>query len=313
MTPTANRDAEWNEALDASFHATVFGDARYLAAMARVSGRDVEFVRVEREKGFAGAALAVKQRGPLLEVALPLFTPYSGLLLSDYSEAEVHQGSDPLSQMAESLENRFGRIRLHLPPAITDVRGLQFRGWQVSPLYTYCLDVEAGLDGWSSGARRKARKYGPEFDIAAERGVAADIIRLVHEGYTRNGGNPPGEAHSLCEAVLTLESEGLAECLTARKGDGLEAGIVLLHGPTASYYWMAGSKPGPAMTVLLSSAMERLAARGATVFDLVGANTPPIAEFKRRLGAQLVQYWSATIDSSPLARAAAAARVLRGT
>ncbi len=297
----------------ASFHATVFGDARYLEAMAPLSGRYAEYVRSERETALAGAALGVRRRGPVLEVALPLFTPYTGVLLSAYAEAEVHQGSDPLSQLAESLETRFGRIRLHLPPSVTDVRGLQFRGWQVSPLYTYCLDVEAGLEGWSSGARRKARKHGPEFDTGVEPGAAADIIQLVHQGYARSGGTPPGQADLLSIAVRSLESEGLAECVTARQGDSLEAGIILLHGPKASYYWMAGSRPGPAMTVLLAAAMDRLAARGAPVLDLVGANTPPIAEFKRRLGARLVQYWSATLDPSPLARAAAAARMLWGT
>jgi hypothetical protein len=297
----------------ASFHATVFGDARYLEAMGAVSRLELEYLRFDQAAAPIGAALGVRKRGLLLEVALPLFTPYSGLLLPEYGEADVHQRSDALSQAAEQLEDRFGRIRLHLPPSITDVRGLQLRGWRVSPLYTYCLDVEAGLDGWSSGARRKVRKHGPEFDIGAETGAAGDIVQLVHEGYARNGGNPPGQAGPLTAAVLSLETQGLAECLTARRGDSLEAGVVLLHGPKASYYWLAGSKPGPAMTVLLASAMERLAARGAAVFDLVGANTPSIAEFKRRLGARLVQYWSATLDTSTLARAAAAARILRGT
>jgi hypothetical protein len=313
LTPTADRDADWNEAMDASFHATVFGDARYLEAMAPPSRRHVEHVRCDLDGEKAGAALAVRQRGPLQDVALPLFTPYSGLLLPDFAEAAVHKGADALSRTAETLESRYGKIRVHLPPSVSDVRGLQQRGWTVSPLYTYCLDVTAGLDGWSSGARRKARKSAPEFDVGIESGAAPGIIELVHEGYTRNGGTPPGQANQLAAAVRSLEAAGLAECLTARKDENLEAGIVLLHGPKASYYWMAGSKPGPAMTVLLAAAMDRLAERGASVFDLVGANTPRIAEFKRRLGAHLVQYWAATLDTSPLARAASAARVLRGT
>jgi hypothetical protein len=45
------------------------------------------------------------------------------------------------------------------------------------------------------------------------------------------------------------------------------------------------------MTVLLAEALPRLRADGLAAFDFVGANTPSIAEFKRRLGPALVPYF----------------------
>ena len=65
--------------------------------------------------------------------------------------------------------------------------------------------------------------------------------------------------------------------------------MVLTHGRTA-YYWIAGSVPGPAMTVILGAVLGRLRSEGFESFDFLGANTPSIAEFKRRFGPALVEY-----------------------
>ncbi|HET6566995.1 MAG TPA: hypothetical protein VFG50_03460, partial [Rhodothermales bacterium] len=53
----------------------------------------------------------------------------------------------------------------------------------------------------------------------------------------------------------------------------------------------AGSEPGPAMSVLLANMLPALASSGMRTFDYQGANTPSIAEFKRRMGARLVSYY----------------------
>lgn len=308
MTSPPNGDQEWKEAFAASAHATVFGDARYLRAMAKASELEPTFLLGDG----CGAAVCGRRRGPLRECALPLFTPYSAISLPDLDEARVHKGTDALSGVAELLEARFDRIRIHLPPTVGDVRPLSLRGWRVSPLYTYGLKPEEGTSGWSSGSRRSVRKHADDYETGVDREAVSEVIRLVHEGYTRNGGRPPGNPDLLRPAVEGLFAEDLVECVTARRNGSVEAGIVLLHGHEASYYWMAGSQPGPAMGVLIAFVLEHLKDRGVAMFDLLGANTPPIAEFKRRLGARLIQYWSATCDRSHASRAISAVRTLQG-
>ena len=71
----------------------------------------------------------------------------------------------------------------------------------------------------------------------------------------------------------------------------LEAAFALLCDDRSASYWVTGSSPGPAMTVLLGSVFPLLEAQGLESFDWIGANTPSIAEFKRRFGAMLTPYF----------------------
>jgi hypothetical protein len=301
----------WTDALEASPHATVFSDPRYVRAMSKVSGLGVQSM-LEADLS-AGLMLSSRKRGPLSEVVLPLFTPFSGLIIPDQAEADVHAKTDTLAALAANLESRFDRIRLHLPPSVKDARPLQWRGWSVSPLYTYRVPLSSGLAGWSSGARRTGRKGADQFEAAADPGAVREVIELMLGSYERQGRPAPCGADALTDACLTLQREGLADPVVARNASGeAEAGIVLLHGKDTSYYWLAGSLPGPAMTVLLSYVTEYLSGRATVWFDLVGANTPTIAEFKRRFGPELVPYWAATFEHGMLARGISSARLLLG-
>ena len=70
-----------------------------------------------------------------------------------------------------------------------------------------------------------------------------------------------------------------------------EGGLAVLHDGRTAHYWIAGSTPGPAMTVLLGHTLPRLRDAGLQTFDFVGANTPSIAEFKRHFGPALTPYF----------------------
>jgi GNAT acetyltransferase-like protein len=267
-------------------------------------------IRPEKAVGYAGLA---RTRGPVRELVLPLFSPFSGLILPQLAESDVHARKDPLAELGSLLESGFDRVRLHLPPSVNDIRPLIWRGWRVSPLYTYTLDPTVGPEKWSASARRTLRKSRSAFQLRVEPEAAAEVVALMLESYSRHGRTGPADAGQITEVCSKLVQSGLAECIVARKETGTaEAGIVLLHGPAASYYWMAGSNPGPAMTVLMAFALETLSQRGVECFDLVGANTPTIAEFKRRFGPELVTYWAATFESGVVSRVVAAGRDLLG-
>ena len=90
----------------------------------------------------------------------------------------------------------------------------------------------------------------------------------------------------------------------ARRDGVPEAGLAALTDGRTAHYWLAGSVPGAAMTVLLAEAFTRLAEEGVTTFDFAGANTPSIAEFKRKFGSTLVPYARARCVSHPALRLA---------
>ena len=89
-----------------------------------------------------------------------------------------------------------------------------------------------------------------------------------------------------------LQEKNYATTFTATpvSGGAPEAGLIVLRDGASACYWIAGSVPGPAMTVLLGHVLSRLQAEGVRYFDFVGANVPPVAEFKRHFGPKLVPY-----------------------
>ncbi|MCH8962729.1 MAG: GNAT family N-acetyltransferase, partial [Bacteroidetes bacterium] len=97
----------------------------------------------------------------------------------------------------------------------------------------------------------------------------------------------------LLRLVDALCAEGQVRLFTATPHDAEtpEGGLAVLHDGRTAHYWIAGSAPGPAMTVLLGHTLPRLRDDGIEQFDFVGANTPSIAEFKRHFGPVLTPYF----------------------
>ncbi|MEX0599100.1 MAG: GNAT family N-acetyltransferase, partial [Rhodothermales bacterium] len=79
-----------------------------------------------------------------------------------------------------------------------------------------------------------------------------------------------------------------------KSSDEIHAAVVILNDGRTAYYWIAGSRPGDGMTVLIGELLPRLFNQGIELFDFMGANTPGIAEFKRKFGARLVPYFALT-------------------
>ena len=97
---------------------------------------------------------------------------------------------------------------------------------------------------------------------------------------------------SLLDLATDLEIRQMVRCFTVslQESQAAEAGLIVLHDANSAYYWIAGSKPGPAMTVLIGNVLTELKQAKFNTFDFVGANTPSIAEFKRRFGPVLTPY-----------------------
>jgi len=301
----------WEDLLARSAHHTAFARPEYVRLMTPLSKG--EATTVSDSVASVGCIGIARQRGPIKDFGLPLFTPYSGVELPETTEASIHAKNDPLAGLAILLESRFDRIRIHLPPTVEDVRPLQWRGWNVSPLFTYVLAPGSGQAAWSAGARRTLRKSGEDYRVRIEPEAAGDVVNLMLESYRRQGRTTPADPGILTHACRSLIQSGDADCVVARDGHGeAAAGIILLHGPESSYYWIAGGVPGPAMTVLMAFALEFLADKGTKAFDMVGANTPTIAEFKRRFGPTLVRYWAAGYESGLALRALTAGKSLLG-
>ncbi len=329
----------WATLAASSLFRTPFSSLRYLDALTKVTGRQlwIGFVTMGRDKtaeanGAAGTAhvtvadnAAGKDKYALTDIAAialpgrqfgnwkkadsgPL-TPFSCLLARSFpTEEEVHSGSGWDTCLARDLKDQFKSIILPLPVPFQDVRAFQWNGWKVAPRYTFRLDIVPDVNAtasWSESTRRNFRKHAAGYRLDETGASARRITALWHQSYSRHARQTPVTLDEATTLIKSLnQSDVRLFSLTKKDEHEPCAGLVLLIEGNEAYYWLAGAEPGPSMTVLIGKVISVLGRDGYSVLDFVGANTPSIAEFKRRFNPTLVPYFVATHSGSLLLRIA---------
>lgn len=245
----------------------------------------------------AGAWLVERRTGWFREVVLPPFAALSAVLFEP--GADLTPLFRTIGRIAPSalvsLSNE--ATMTALPP-----------GWHIDQKATYVLDTTKPLETcWSSNPLRIWRRHQEDYEFVEGTDVIALTTEFIARAYRRHGRNmalAPGALQDLASHLSMARPVGVRN----RETGDIEAGIVLLvHGDTA-WYWLSGSEPGPAMTILVGKATAFLESREIRFFDLMGANTPSIAEFKRRFGGRLHHYPHYHRGPTPLLRLARSIR-----
>lgn len=290
--------ARWRALRAASPQRSVFASLPYADAVAEASGLRAEVVLVgDGVRDEAGVIVFHRRRGPYREGVVPPFTAFTPVLFRSFpEEAAIHARSSAYEALLGALESHLDVARLHLPPSTVDVRPAQWRGWTAAPLYTYRLRLGDEPDptaAWSRGARRTFRKAREDYRVLEDGSGSEALVGLLAQRYAERGRRLPLPPERLLPFIERMRRAGLVRIFTATAtgGEAPEAAVAVLHDGHTAHYWVAGSRPGPAMTVLLGEMLPRLQADGLTTFDFVGANTPSIAEFKRRFRPVLTPYF----------------------
>jgi len=292
------------------FSTRAFAEAVLQALPLRCTWHEV----LENDQVLAALPVFHRKRGPIRETVIPPFTAYTPpLLRSPLEEHAIHARRHPLIPLLESLEERYHVIRLHLHPGQTDVRPFLWRGWRASPFYTYSLPVEEeGLmvKAYSSATRRTTRKYAEAFTFKEHAPSYPLAVECCVTSYQRQGRRLPLSVQALHLLVAGALNAGLARTFFAYENGNAKpaAALVILQQGETACYWVAGSEPGPSMTMLVHHVLSVLMKDGVRRFDFIGANTPTIAEFKRRFGARLTPFFRVEHIASPMLRACQALR-----
>jgi hypothetical protein len=244
----------------------------------------------ENGADLAGAIL-FRRRRLITLVDVPPLTPYSALLVRDDGE---DRDSDPLSAILEAIAATTDVVHLEIPPSLEKGVPLTPIGYSCIPRATYTVSLKGDsdmLDEWSAGARRTARRHDAGYSFGWENQSGKELIDLAAASYERNGRSLPGGSSAALALLERAIAGGRASIAMLRdEEDQAAAAVAVARSGPDTYYWIAGSHPGPAMTVLLARTFSALRRDGVETFDYIGANVPSIAEFKRRRAGQLVPY-----------------------
>lgn len=246
-----------------------------------------------------------KQNGPFASLFVPTLLPETPLLLeSAPTTASINQQKSALDVIASWVMEEYDSAEIQLPQDIVDPRSFQWKGWAVTPLFTLVAPTGApfSTSSWSKGTVQVLEKHKADYYVSRTNGQEA-VLGLVEQSYSRSGRTLPVDRGALTRLVENLVKMNIAIPYRAisHGNQATEAGVILVRDGNRACYWLAGSVPGPAMTVLIGHIMKDLSESDISEIDFVGANTPGIAEFKRHFGSRLVpSYACSIVPSRPL-------------
>lgn len=183
-------------------------------------------------------------------------------------------------------------IEIKVTDRYTDVRPFIRRGFDVTPSYTYVLDLSPELDDlqkrFSSDARKNVRNTSEDAYTIREGGVEEieALVSLVQRRF-----DELGEYHYLDSSLVTdlyAESDSVrVRPYTCRIDGKIVSGIIALeHGDTV-YRWQGGAKPDteiPATDLLDWRVIRDAKRRDKKRYDLVGAMIPRLCDYKSKFG-----------------------------
>ncbi|MBT8400236.1 MAG: GNAT family N-acetyltransferase [Rhodothermia bacterium] len=285
----------WAKLRTSSSNRHAFDSLALVARLTAAQSMESRAIFVNESGTDLAAFLATFRRvGPFFEVVPPRLVPFSPMVLRSSPE-----DPDPLSNAVAALRahlvDRYHRVVITLPPELEKATALLGPGWKSDSLKTYVLPLqETSVDvttDWSASTRRLYRKHARQLTVDEDPSATSAILALWIEAYARSGTPLEIDTKAMEDTVAWLHHNAGCRVFSAVRPDGgFEGGLVVLMDGDTAYYWIAGSVPGPAMTVILGRVIQLLKAEGVTAFDFLGANTPSIAEFKRRFGPQLIEY-----------------------
>jgi hypothetical protein len=316
--------AEWNSYVDQSPHAVPFHRHEALDCVAAETG-----TRLHRLVGFKG-------QEPV--GVLPVFEGSRGPFTLVRSPPELELltlGPAPLN--AEKLKQRKAERRRwrfvegcldwldeRLAPDYTDIRTVAgygdvrpftWAGYDVSPAYTYVLEVDherdALLGRFSRDARTNIRDALAADDLThrvAGRDAVEPIVDQVRERHRRQGERYPVRA-ALVERLHARLPDDAMRVHVLEDGDAVVTGMVTYETDDTVYRWLGGAKREgyPTANDLLDWRIMRAAReRGRSRYDLVGANRRRLCRYKSKFNPEPAVYYTAT-RRTPALRAASAA------
>jgi hypothetical protein len=226
---------------------------------------------------------------------------------------------------ALDLDARTSLFRTLTPVGYADPRPFEWRGLSVTPEFTYRLDLaDRSVDdvhkSFSKSLRRELRD-GDDYPVTVS--VEPDAIETVRRDvadYYAAQDEPFGVTREYARDLVEAMGEN-ARVYVARGPDGeYLTGIVVLYGGGAAYFWLGGTRAtyeGTSVNTLVHDAIIRDVVEDPELsdvhaYDLVGANTERLCQYKAKFGADLEPYYVVESAGAPLRVAKKVYGVVRG-
>lgn len=303
----------WNDVVEQTPHGTPFHQFEFLETIERHADADLRPLvgRVDDDPVGVFPLFEWQSAAPLQVAFSP--PPKMGLYL--LGPVVIEPGDSPAVERRygefvrgclDWMRSELGASYVHVETTCRfgDVRPFAWRDYDVTPRFTYLVDLNREQEdlfmSFSGDARRNVRKCrDDDTDCAVEVGDTESIGRIVASVNDRYA--EQGESFSLDPAFVTdlytaLPDGQVRPYVTTVDGEFAGGMIALEHGDTI-YRWQGGTVPDvelPVNDFLDWHIMQDALNRDLRWYDLVGANTERICEYKAKFDPELVCYYTLT-------------------
>ncbi|MFC1650381.1 GNAT family N-acetyltransferase [Candidatus Latescibacterota bacterium] len=307
-------DSFWDEFVSNSDHGTVFSSSAWLKAMASAQGGEPAMLGVwEGDSLIAGVSFIEVIRGSLKKANTHILIPYGGFIYRNEPD-QLQQDTSSLQlicaeKLINYLEQKYNYVFLAHSPDFMDIRPFSWQNWSQAVRYTYLVDItdpEKLWDRFRRRAQRKILKAKDTLEIGGSVG-AEKVTELYEQVFNENENSMPIPREKVISMLNSLIKSGVVEVNSVIENGKTISVQVLAFDKKTVYTWIAGTIPEKDYTgadsLLIWNAIKRYSSTHK-VLDMVGANVPSIAFFKKGFGGTLTPYYVTERYSSTAAKTA---------
>lgn len=301
---------EWNELLAQSPQRTPFHRFEALQVLSDHSDMPLyPFIGYKGEEPVGLFPVFSVSRGGIRAAFSPppeLKIPYLGPTLLNQENVKQRKAEKRHRRFNEAIfeevETEISPRYVHLRTGTeyTDPRPLMWDGFDITPRYTYEVEISTPSDElfmtFSSDVRRNIRRTDEESYELSEGGPddIEEIITRVREYHAEQGvafNVPPPFASDL----YRKQEDGAVRAYVCRSDGAFVGGLLTLEDDRTMYRWQAVNDHEhdvPASDILDWHVIQDARNRGIERYDLVGANNARIAKYKSKFNPSVRIYFA---------------------
>ena len=201
-------------------------------------------------------------------------------------------------------------VRLITMCGYTDPRPFLWADFDLTTRYTYVLDLSdtdpEGVMGAFSKSLRRDVTDARESDVTVAvegHDATLEVFERTRDRYQEQDRGFPLAWDYVSDLVAGLEER--ARTYVARDADGeFLSGVTALFGPDAAYFWQGGTRADHDVAVnsllhwrIIEDVLTDETFDSVTAYDLMGANTERLCDYKGKFAGDLVPYYEVETDS----------------
>jgi len=304
----------WDQSVDRSPQATIFHRSEFLNLVGEHTGMEVHTLMGYKGQEPVGAFPIYQTSKGFVDI---MYSPppgvgamYLGPVMLNVEKLKRRKRERRykrfvrgcLDWVNENIDPAY--VRIQGTTRFRDARPFKWAGFQAVPKYTYSLDLrreEEEIRSSVSKSLRRSIDTDPDAPVDISIG-SSDEIEFIYEQvkarYDAQDRTFPLSVDFLKDVARSL-SDGVYP-YTARVEGEPAAGIIVLEDDDTRYYWQGGGKPDadyPLNDLLHWRIIRDGQTNGLRWYDLYGANTERLCEYKGKFNSTLQEFYEFERDS----------------